>query len=47
MTQEEIVYLFNNSPAMQMMRLRNASWVLPFLHFAFKEIIGMLFRNLI
>ncbi len=37
MKKEEVAYLFSSSPALQMLRLRNANWVLPFLYAVFKE----------
>ena len=37
MTQEDIGNVFLNSPALQMLRLRNAGWILPFLYRVFKE----------
>ncbi|MBN8789869.1 MAG: DUF3375 domain-containing protein [Terrimonas sp.] len=37
MTSEHIAFLIQSSPALQMLRLRNAGWVLPFLYTAFKE----------
>lgn len=37
MTSENIEQLILTSPALQMLRLRNAGWVLPFLYAAFKE----------
>lgn len=37
MTSENIGILVQTSPALQMLRLRNAGWVLPFLYAAFKE----------
>ncbi|MBN8876786.1 MAG: DUF3375 domain-containing protein [Sphingobacteriales bacterium] len=38
MTQEDVSFLFSTSPALQLLRLRNANWVLPFLYSVFKEI---------
>ncbi|MFT3825436.1 MAG: DUF3375 domain-containing protein [Chitinophagaceae bacterium] len=37
MKKEEVAHLFSSSPALQMLRLRNANWVLPFLYAVFKE----------
>lgn len=37
MTSENISFLIQSSPALLMLRLRNAGWVLPFLYTAFKE----------
>lgn len=37
MTSENITFLIQSSPALQMLRLRNAGWVLPFLYTVFKE----------
>ncbi|MGN6491700.1 MAG: DUF3375 domain-containing protein [Agriterribacter sp.] len=37
MTSEHISFLIQSSPALQMLRLRNAGWVLPFLYTVFKE----------
>lgn len=37
MTQQDISSLFLLSPALQMLRLRNANWILPFLYAVFKE----------
>ncbi|ATL45702.1 hypothetical protein COR50_00185 [Chitinophaga caeni] len=37
MTKEEFSSLYNASPALQMLRMRNAHWVLPFLFGVFKE----------
>lgn len=37
MTSENISFLIQSSPALQMLRLRNAGWVLPFLYTVFKE----------
>lgn len=37
MTNENISFLLQSSPALQMLRLRNAGWVLPFLFRVFKE----------
>lgn len=37
MNQENVSSLFFSSPAVQMLRLRNANWILPFLYFVFKE----------
>ena len=36
MDQKELTNLFLFNPAVQMLRLRNAPWVLPFLHRIFK-----------
>ncbi|MBN9297862.1 MAG: DUF3375 domain-containing protein [Filimonas sp.] len=33
----DVFSLFNNAPAIQMLRMRNAAWVLPFLYEVFKE----------
>lgn len=37
MTSEQIALLVQSSPALQMLRLRNAGWILPFLYSVFKE----------
>ncbi|MGN6437727.1 MAG: DUF3375 domain-containing protein [Agriterribacter sp.] len=37
MISENISFLIQSSPALQMLRLRNAGWVLPFLYTVFKE----------
>jgi hypothetical protein len=37
MTSEDISFLLSGSPALQMLRMRNAHWVLPFLYAVFKE----------
>ncbi len=37
MTSENIGFLIQSSPALQMLRLRNAGWILPFLYRVFKE----------
>ncbi|MBO9595760.1 MAG: DUF3375 domain-containing protein [Niabella sp.] len=45
MTSEQIAFLINASPALQMLRLRNAGWVLPFLYSVFKENRRMVIRE--
>ncbi|MBO9620288.1 MAG: DUF3375 domain-containing protein [Niabella sp.] len=45
MTKENIGTLIQFSPALQMLRLRNAGWVLPFLYEAFKEDRKMVLRE--
>ena len=45
MTKEHIGALIQSSPALQMLRLRNAGWVLPFLYEAFKESRKMVIRE--
>lgn len=37
MDKENLMFLYLNSPALQMLRLRNANWILPFLYEVFKE----------
>ncbi|MCD2421880.1 DUF3375 domain-containing protein [Niabella pedocola] len=45
MTSDQIAFLINASPALQMLRLRNAGWVLPFLYSVFKENRRMVVRE--
>ncbi|WP_018629048.1 DUF3375 domain-containing protein [Niabella aurantiaca] len=45
MTSEQIAFLISSSPALQMLRLRNAGWVLPFLYTVFKENRRMVIRE--
>ena len=37
MNPEELQQIYNSSPSVQMLRLRNAHWILPFLYQVFKE----------
>ena len=37
MRTKELAFLFESSPSLQLIRMRNADWVLPFLHAAFKS----------
>lgn len=37
MNRDDLYWLISSSPAIQLLRLRNAHWVLPFLYTAFKE----------
>ncbi|ANH82272.1 hypothetical protein A8C56_16085 [Niabella ginsenosidivorans] len=45
MTKDDVGFLIQSSPALQMLRLRNAGWVLPFLYEAFKEPRKMVIRE--
>ncbi len=45
MTSEQVAILIRSSPALHMLRLRNAGWILPFLYTVFKENRRMVVRE--